>query len=169
MGEIIDSCLSSQQKMVITNLILEQCRKYRTWEKSEIRKTLFADEYKKRHKSYDINWAIFSVFLTGTECVPGLKNRTVEYGYYPRPELFNDNVIIHISNKTVKPDTNYRREYYKFNTDLNKKPRYVYIVYDVNKESFLNKLTICLPDAHGVIFEEETLYRHIVSSLAVVS
>lgn len=156
----LEGHITQEQIDTIVEIIIEQYKRYQRLVNSSQFLEIFAEEYAPHKRQHSISWAISSAFPSGTIIGDDLQVELLKYGRgHTRPILVNEQVELHILNRTTHFNASYLLERYSYNANgfLNDK-LYCFIRFDVENRQLTN-LTLCLPYENGVLIEE-TLLDH---------
>lgn len=155
----IDDLLTEKQRYKIIELILKNDEEFSNLVNSN--SDLFYNNYAYNRNSHQHTYAIISAFNVNTK-IEGLGIREISYGLHTKmvqPELYNENIVMHIYSKDSSPKSSVKKEYCRrYNSD-NNPPIYAYIVFTRDKTGRINNIKLQLLDVNANQIEYFTLYK----------
>ena len=162
MSMMLNELLSEKQRIQITAIIKEQCRKFQNMEKQY--ESLFYEPYTQMRHKHSATSAVLSGFAPDKFQIEGITSSNLNYGLNGKmvqPELHCDNGIFHIysDGSDLKGKKILERCAY-MNSDISKPPVFFILIVHIDKKGILNKIEICLPNQEGTIIDREQIYEY---------
>lgn len=158
MIELLRDHISNEEIQEILRIITCQYGNYKRLINSPEFQDLFAEEYAPHKKQHGISWAISSAFPSNSRIANRLTVHRLEYGRgHTRPELFAQNIKLHILNKSTDFDASYLKECYALNSNgFTGIQLYCFIQFNIQHNQLV-EVALCLPNENGRIVAKEIL------------
>ena len=161
MSKMLNELLSEKQRIQITAIVKDQCRRFQNLEKQY--ESLFYEPYTQMRHKHTATSAVLSGFAPGKFQIEGITSTDLNYGLNSKmaqPELHCDNGIFHIySDGSDLRGKKILERCAEMNIDISSPPVFFILIVHIDKKGKLDKIEICLPNREGTIIERGLIYE----------
>lgn len=162
-GEIflnLDDYISPKQRQEIIRKIRIGCMKYKNYI-NYLDSDLY-EPYTEMRQKHHLTSFILSQFSPNQDSIDGFLLKDKRYGLKNKmvqPELYSDDVILHIYSSSANLKTNIITEYCElYNNNFNRKPIFLIVIFDATKEGDLKSICVKLLNTDLSIKEKLDLF-----------